>query len=57
ASSHILNRGNAFRVYSLPVQLPKAAVTMHWHEHFHEDEGIAWMRGLISGILADFTKA
>jgi hypothetical protein len=29
---------------------------MHWHEHFHEDEGIAWMRGLMTDILAGFEK-
>ena len=52
--AHILNRDNAFRIYALPVELPKAAVTMHWHEHFHEDEGIAWMRGLMTDILASF---
>ena len=40
----------------MAVQLPKAAVTMHWHQHSHEDGGIAWMRGLISDILAGFTK-
>jgi len=54
--AHILNRGDAFRIYALPVPLPKAAVTMHWHEHFHEDEGIAWMRGLMTDILAGFEK-
>lgn len=54
--AHILNRGDAFRIYALPVQLPRAAVTMHWHEHFHEDEGIAWMRGLMTDILANFEK-
>jgi DNA-binding transcriptional LysR family regulator len=54
--AHILNRSDAFRIYALPVALPKAAVTMHWHEHFHEDEGIAWMRGLMTDILASFEK-
>lgn len=54
--AHILNRGDAFRIYALPVHVPKAAVTMHWHEHFNDDEGIVWMRGLITDILAGFTK-
>ncbi|SAK91820.1 LysR substrate binding domain protein [Caballeronia fortuita] len=54
--AHILNRSDAFRIYALPVRLPRAAVTMHWHEHFHEDEGIAWMRALMSEILAGFDK-
>ncbi|WP_345817625.1 LysR family transcriptional regulator (plasmid) [Paraburkholderia sp. PREW-6R] len=54
--AHILNQDDTFRIYALPVSLPKAAVTMHWHEHFHEDEGIAWMRGLINDVLADFSR-
>jgi DNA-binding transcriptional LysR family regulator len=54
--AHILNQGDNFRIYALPVSLPKAAVTMHWHEHFHEDEGIAWMRDLVNDVLADFSR-
>ena len=54
--AHILNRDDAFRIYALPVQLPKAAVTMHWHEHFHEDESIVWMRALMTDILTTFEK-
>ena len=54
--AHILNRGNAFRIYAMPVQLPKAAVTMHWHEHFDKDEGIAWMRGLMADVLAELRE-
>jgi hypothetical protein len=29
---------------------------MHWHEHFHEDEGLAWMRSLMTDTLASFKK-
>ena len=54
--AHILNRDDTFRIYALPVQLPKAAVTMHWHEHFHEDESIVWMRALMTNILTTFEK-
>jgi hypothetical protein len=52
--AHIQNRDDAFRIYALPVPLPRVAVTMHWHEHFHEDEGVAWMRGLMTDTLAGF---
>jgi len=30
---------------------------MHWHEHFHEDEGIAWMRALLAEIVERFDGA
>ncbi len=52
--AHIFNREARFQIYALPVPMPVAAVTMHWHEHFHEDEGIAWMRELITGIMRRF---
>ncbi|MGU7784672.1 LysR family transcriptional regulator [Burkholderia sp. PU8-34] len=54
--AQILNRDNAFRIYELPVPLPSAPVTMHWHEHFHEDEGIAWMRELMADIVQRFEQ-
>ncbi|MEM5344849.1 LysR family transcriptional regulator [Paraburkholderia azotifigens] len=52
----ILNRNDAFRIYTLPVSIPQATVTMHWHEHFHEDEGIAWMRDLMAEMVKRFDK-
>ncbi len=55
--AQILNRDDAFRIYALPVLLPTVPVTMHWHEHFDEDAGIAWMRDLIAGIVEHFDEA
>ncbi|AXE98309.1 LysR family transcriptional regulator [Paraburkholderia hospita] len=52
----ILNGNDAFRIYTLPVSIPQATVTMHWHEHFHEDEGIAWMRDLMAEMVKRFDK-
>ncbi|BFG73368.1 LysR family transcriptional regulator [Paraburkholderia terrae] len=52
----ILNGNDAFRIYTLPVAIPQATVTMHWHEHFHEDEGIAWMRDLMAEMVKRFDK-
>ncbi|CAG9227851.1 LysR-type transcriptional regulator NahR [Paraburkholderia sabiae] len=52
----ILNRSDAFRIYTLPVSIPQATVTMHWHEHFHEDEGIAWMRDLMAEMVKRFDE-
>ncbi|OXI36569.1 LysR family transcriptional regulator [Burkholderia aenigmatica] len=55
--AQILNRDNAFCLYDLPVTLPPAPVTMHWHEHFHEDEGNAWMRTLLVELVERFDDA
>jgi DNA-binding transcriptional LysR family regulator len=41
--AQILNKSKAFQIYDLPVRLPAASVTMHWHEHFHDEDGIVWM--------------
>jgi DNA-binding transcriptional LysR family regulator len=47
-------RGGGLEIFELPVRIAPVAVTMHWHDHFHEDEGIAWMRELLSGIMRRF---
>ncbi|WP_321889400.1 LysR family transcriptional regulator [Paraburkholderia bannensis] len=52
--AELLARGGGFEIFELPVEIPSAAVTMHWHEHFHEDEGIAWMRDLLMNIMRRF---
>lgn len=52
--ARIFADGGDLAIYELPVIIPPAAVTMHWHEHFDEDEGIAWMRELLSGIMRRF---
>lgn len=52
--AELLARGGGFEIFELPVPIPSAAVTMHWHEHFHEDEGIAWMRDLLMNIMRRF---
>lgn len=54
--ARILNRDNAFCLYELPVRVPAAPVAMHWHEHFHEDQGIAWMRVLLAEIVQHFEQ-
>jgi DNA-binding transcriptional LysR family regulator len=52
----ILNRDDAFRIYTLPVTLPAAPVTMHWHDNFDQDEGIAWMRERMASIVQRFEQ-
>ncbi len=54
--AEIFARGGVFEILELPVRIPTAEVTMHWHEHFHEDEGIAWMRELLSTVMQRFAE-
>jgi DNA-binding transcriptional LysR family regulator len=54
--AQIFNRDNRFRIYELPVQLPGATVTMHWHDNFDSDEGSMWLRELMTGIVRTFDQ-
>lgn len=51
--AHIFNNGDQFAIYDLPVTIPDVAVTMHWHAHFTNDEGNAWMRNIIARAIGD----
>ncbi|MCM2494458.1 LysR family transcriptional regulator [Burkholderia glumae] len=52
--AQIFAKDGAFDIFELPVAIAPVGVTMHWHEHFHEDEGIAWMRQLLGQIMQRF---
>jgi DNA-binding transcriptional LysR family regulator len=54
--AQILNKAKAFQIYDLPVRLPAASVTMHWHEHFHDEDGIVWMRNLLVESVRKFDQ-
>jgi DNA-binding transcriptional LysR family regulator len=49
--AHIFNGDGAFAIYELPVRLPLAAITMHWHAHFTHDEGNQWLRTLMAEAI------
>lgn len=52
--AHIFNREQQFCIYEPPVQLPGAAVTLHWHGNFDQDEGNVWLRELMAEIINTF---
>jgi DNA-binding transcriptional LysR family regulator len=54
--ARIFNRDGQFRIYQLPVQLPGASVTMHWHENFDGDEGNVWLRELMTDMVRTFDE-
>ncbi len=47
------NKADAFRVLRLPVELPRISVGLYCHRRFSSDSGIAWLRTLLVGLLAD----
>jgi len=50
----IFNRDKQFSIYEPPVPLPSAAVTLHWHANFDQDEGNTWLRELMIEIVGKF---
>jgi DNA-binding transcriptional LysR family regulator len=54
--AEIFNREGHFAIYKLPVQLPGATVTMHWHHTFDRDEGSVWLRELMTDIVQKFDR-
>ncbi|MXN75370.1 LysR family transcriptional regulator [Burkholderia sp. 4701] len=55
--AQLFAKDGEFDIYELPVAIAPVGVTMHWHEHFHEDEGIAWMRQLLGNIMQRFAMS
>jgi DNA-binding transcriptional LysR family regulator len=45
--ANIFNSDRQFRLFELPVDLPRASVTLHWHEAFDADQGNIWLRGVL----------
>jgi DNA-binding transcriptional LysR family regulator len=54
--AQVFNRDGRFRIYALPVELPVAAVTMHWHDNFDNDPGNLWLRELMTDIVRRFDE-
>ncbi|HEY0295765.1 MAG TPA: LysR family transcriptional regulator [Bordetella sp.] len=52
--AHVLDDGGLFQLYALPFPLPAAQVTMHWHEQFEAEDGLAWLRSLVEGLVDEF---
>jgi len=52
------NEGHGdFVVYQLPLDIPEADVTLHWHEDFHNDAGSSWIRQLIIDQLQQYGRS
>jgi DNA-binding transcriptional LysR family regulator len=46
------NRGHAFRLLTLPFDLPAIEVKIHTHVRFSSDAGIQWLRDVLMDMFA-----
>ena len=44
------NRGN-IKLIEPPIKLPSYKVKQHWHERYHHDPGIQWLRGVFAKLF------
>ncbi|MHC3823585.1 LysR family transcriptional regulator [Pseudomonas sp. S2_B10] len=47
-----INHTQAYRLLSLPIELPAISVGVYYHSRFSSDAGIAWLRGLLVELFA-----
>jgi DNA-binding transcriptional LysR family regulator len=53
----LFNVDGEFSVYDLPMALPEADITLHWHQDFDNDAGNRWLRQAIIGLLQEYGRA
>lgn len=46
----LLNRGN-IKLLEPPMKLPSYKVKQHWHERYHHDPGVGWLRGVFAELF------
>lgn len=52
----LFNTAQQFSIYELPVKVPEAEVTLHWHQDFDGDAGNRWMRQAIVDVLEEYGR-
>ncbi|RJG02634.1 LysR family transcriptional regulator [Noviherbaspirillum sedimenti] len=51
--SFVLQGRGAYQVLPVPFPLPGYEVKQLWHQRYHNDPGVRWLRGVISELLSD----
>jgi DNA-binding transcriptional LysR family regulator len=54
--ARLFNTAQQFSLYELPVKVPEAEVTLHWHQDFDGDAGNRWMRQAIVDLLQEYGR-
>jgi DNA-binding transcriptional LysR family regulator len=39
------------QILPLPVEVPEFVIKLYWHNHYHHDPGIAWLRGMFAKLI------
>jgi len=48
----VLKGRGALRSFPVPFKLPDYQVKQHWHERYHNDPGLVWLRRVIADLLS-----
>lgn len=51
-AAQFLEQQGLVRVFPLPFETPTMVVMQHWHERFHRDSGLRWLRGQLLTAFA-----
>ncbi|MGS1115953.1 LysR family transcriptional regulator [Castellaniella sp. UC4442_H9] len=51
-AAQFLKQQGLVRVFPLPFETPTMIVMQHWHERFHRDSGLRWLRGQLLTAFA-----
>lgn len=54
--ARLFNTEGQFSLFELPVKVPEAEVTLHWHQDFDGDAGNCWMRQAIVDLLQEYGR-
>lgn len=54
--ARLFNEGGEFAMYELPLALPPAEVTLHWHPDFENDAGHRWLREVITDRVREYGR-
>lgn len=54
--ARLFNDAEQFSIYELPVALPEAEVTLHWHQDFENDAGHRWLREVITNLVREYGR-
>src|SRR3990167_6476136 len=49
----MLQGRGAFRIYPVPFPLPQYDVKQHWHDRYHHEPWLRWLRQMISELLSE----
>lgn len=56
-AAEFLQQQGLVRVFPLPFRAPTIVVMQHWHERFHRDSGLQWLRSELLSLFANVSAS